>query len=333
MHNGKLGNTLRTLSEKRLIERRRSNGILVPMIEALARDGISLSPETEEDADWVRSLILKSIVREKGRESRNVISPSALSSCLRLVHLRQQWQRLGLQPLKKVRTEAIGYFAKGNFTHLQWQFVLWKLAQYNSDFKILEVDDEDPKGFEVYVNSKKGDHGGTVDTICSIFDEPFIVDIKGWNIRWFQDAVHGNPPGSARIQLSDYLFLGNSSGILGNDRKFRRGVLLVESKGGPTAQQPLALTEVIVPLKENKIELKARLGLLRTYEKEDEIPPPECQSTGSIDFQGCPFSGFCREEVKEIQERRRKAESSDPLKVARPSARGVNRARRVRPKR
>ncbi len=315
-----------------MLEKRRASGILVPMIEAMARDGISLSPETEEEAEWVKSLILKSIRREESRLNRNVISPSALSSCLRLVHLKRNYLKLGIKPLRKIRTEAIGYFAKGDFTHLQWQFVLWKLASYNPNFKILEVDEEEPRGFEVYVQTKRGDHGGTIDVVAEISEEPIIVDIKGWNLRWFQDAIRGRIPDSAKIQVADYLFLSNASRLLGDDRKFRRGIILAESKGGPSADHPLALGELGVRLDEVKPEIKARLGLLRKYEADEEIPPPECQSTGTIQFQGCPFSAYCRKEIKEIEARRKLAEGNHSLKVARPATGGFNRARRVRSK-
>jgi hypothetical protein len=45
-------------------------------------------------------------------------------------------------------------------------------------------------------------------------------------------------------------------------------------------------------------EVRRRLTKLREHGERDSIPKAECQSTGSIQFLGCPFRKFCREEVK-----------------------------------
>ena len=191
--------------------------------------------------------------------------------------------------------------------HLKWQYALYKMAQ---EFPEIELEPDPIDSFEVRVVSKRGDHGGTADVVLAILGKHTVVDFKGLNVRSFSKIARGSVPDNYRIQLTDYMILLNSE----KPRRFGKvedALLIAENKGGPDTHHPAALCETRISLKENRAEVRGRLEVLRKYEAEEEIPPPECVSTKSFQFKGCPFQGFCKEEVKEIERRRIKAERSD----------------------
>ena len=324
----------RTLSEKRIIQKRRAQGILVPLLEEMFRKPVGI--DTPEDAAWMHRLMEKAIEREKVRKiEEGVFSPSSLASCIRKVYLTKNWKKLGFERIEVPRIEPNGYFFKGDMVHLQWQFALYKLSQRCEEFELLP-DGDGHHLVEVRVMSKRGDHGGTIDAIGAIRGEPYIIDPKGVNLRTFQKAVRGDVEDSYRIQIADYMVLVNAGAIIisGTPMKLKKRVenalLLYESKAGPDPFHPLALAEVLVPLKKNMPEVRLRLEVLRGHEARQEIPKPECESTRTLQFQGCPFAEFCRKEVKEIEKRKRVAEgrNSNGLRVARSSRKRSNRSGR-----
>jgi hypothetical protein len=325
---------MRTLSEKRIVQKRRAQGILVPLLEELFREPVKI--ETEEDAAWMHRLMEKSIEREEIRRTQDgVFSPSSLAACIRKVYLTKNWKQLGFERIEVPRIEANGYFTKGDFVHLQWQFALYKLGQRSEEFELIP-DGHGHHLVEVRVMSKRGDHGGTIDAIGAIRGEPVIIDPKGVHLRTFQQAVRGNVEENYRIQVVDYGILANAGYLFVNGNPFRlkkrieRTILLYESKAGPDPYHPLALTEVVIPLKPNIPEVRLRLGVLREHEAKKEIPKPECETTTTLQFQGCPFSEFCRKEVKAIERKNRKAKSGDSkgLRIAKPDSKRSNRSRR-----
>jgi hypothetical protein len=262
-----------------------------------------------------------------------VFSPSSLAKCLRKVYLSKKHQDLGLERVGTYDLNAQSYFHTGDWIHLKWQFALYKLNQlYPKDFILLDL--------EFPIMSKHGDHGGTVDALALIHGEPFIIDVKGLNIRGFQKVDAGEPADDYRIQVADYIMLLNAQRgwpidptwkkILKMDTfpKVTRGIILAESKGGPTTAHPAGLTEFIVDAEQNMPEVRFRLARLREHEQADTIPEIECTSTRTIQFQGCPFAGYCKKEVSRVERANLASKDTSEFRVAAPT--GRNRARRTR---
>jgi hypothetical protein len=283
---------------------------------------------------------MKGIERERLRQEgydRNemVFSPSSLAKCLRKVYLSKKHQDLGLHRVELPSINAHSYFFEGDWKHLKWQFALYKLNKmFPVDFILLDV--------EMSVMSKRGDHGGTIDALALVYGEPMVIDVKGLNIRGFQKVDSGEIQGDYRIQVADYMMLLNAQRgwpideywkeILEMDAfpKIKRGIILAESKGGPTPAHPAGLTEYIVNLDENLPEVRARLEALRQHEQSDTVPSIECTSTRTVQFQGCPFAGYCKKEVAAVERAAIKNTDTSEFKVAAPK-RG-NRSRRARSK-
>jgi len=297
--------------EKRIRHERRRKGLLVPLLEDLFAHPVEI--ENEQDVTFVTGLLNKMMARQRTRQEAPLFSPSQLSECLRYVYLLKNHKDLGISKLSQTRIEPNFYFFNGNWLHLKWQYALHKLDQALPDeiFKLI--------GVEVPIVSKRRDHGGTVDAICLIDEAPVIVDFKGLNVRTFTDITHGTVPESYLIQIPDYAMLHNSQRQNGN--RISKGLLVAENKGGPDPKHPIALHEVVIPIELHLPDVRSRLKKLRRHDEDGTIPPPECVSTNSLQFQACPFRKFCREEVREIQRERAKAASLDAekLKVASPS--------------
>jgi PD-(D/E)XK nuclease superfamily len=303
-----------TTTERNVRHRRKRNGILVPLLEDLFREPLRI--ENDEDFHFIQNLIHKGQERERRRKSRAVFSPSALASCLRQVYLTRHHRALEIKPLRSTRMEPNFYFLTGEWLHIKWQFACWKLQQKINDPRIFRLID-----CEYPIMSKRGDHGGTVDVLAAVNGEPMIVDFKGLNVNSFTSIVRGNASGY-EIQLADYIMLYNSHpDHRSRGERIERALLVVENKGGPTSGHPIALHERVVDLKDYKGLVQHRLGVLRDHEAKEEIPEPECNSTSSYQFQGCPFRGYCRKEVEAIQrkQKRKLQRSKSDYKVARPT--------------
>jgi hypothetical protein len=311
-----------TRTEKNIGHRRKRNGILVPLLEDLLRYPVRI--ETDRDAAFIQQLLRKGQQREQRRSETPVFSPSSMSACLRQVYLTRHHHELEIPKLKSTRIEPNFYYLTGEWLHLKWQYACWKLQERINDPKIFRL-----IACEYPILSKRGDHGGTVDVFCLIYDEPLIVDFKGLNVRDFGRVVREEASGY-EIQLTDYMMLFNSQPQNHyNGNRIERSLLLVENKGGPDNRHPIALHETVIELADYKKLVQHRLGVLREYEAKEEIPPPECTSVSTFQFQGCPFRKYCKAEVKKIQDRNKRAKGSEgAYKVARPEARKAGRKRR-----
>lgn len=303
----------------KLIKHKQSRkGILVPLLEDLFQKPVEI--ESEQDVEWITALLRTMVERQQRRTSAPVFSPSQLSECLRYVYLLKHHKALEITRAGNVRVEPNFYFFNGNFLHIKWQFALYKLDQKLPDevFKLI--------GVEVPIISKRGDHGGTVDALVLIYGVLYIVDFKGLNVRAFGEITRGTIPPSYAVQLADYGMLFNSQKK--NNGKISHGLLVSENKGGPTPKSLIALQETSIEIATHLPEVRERLEVLRKHGEENSIPPPECISTTTLQFQACPFRKFCREEVKEIA-RQRNADSgyAAELKVARPQRRRTRSAR------
>jgi hypothetical protein len=297
--------------EKRIRHQKQRKGMLVPLLEDLFQKPVEV--ENQQDINFITMILQNQVMRSQMREDNPLFSPSQLSECLRYVYLLKNRKELGLVRVHGTRIEPNFYFFNGNFLHLKWQFALHKLDKHLPDeiFKLY--------GVEVPIVSKRKDHGGTVDALCSVYNEPVIVDFKGLNVRTFTNITFGNVPESYLLQLPDYAMLYNSqrNGV----EPVSKGLLIAENKGGPSAKYPVALYEHEIPIELYLPNVRSRLKKLRKHDEDKTIPPPECVSTQTIQFQACSFRAFCRKEVKAIQHERTKAESRDTakLKVATPA--------------
>ena len=326
-----------TNTEKRIASRRKvkQEGILVPLINDLLKDQVGV--DFPSDVEFLAALSMKQVHREQQRKEawengETVISPSGLASCLRRSYLSKNHMHHELDRVKLEAIEPHYYFLTGDFIHLKWQYVFYRLnLKHPRDIALLDC--------EMPVMSKHKDHGGTIDTLMFIGAEPFIVDIKGLNVRNFNAVARGEPPHSYRVQVTDYMMLFNSMltrGIWKPDEQtmkylehhglsefpqVKRGILLAENKGGPDTAHPAALAEHIIELKPNLPEVRARMEALRGYDAKKEIPPAECESTRLLEFTGCPFAGFCYPEVREREARRLAASESKEFRLAKRSRR------------
>lgn len=310
-----------TALEKSLKHKRHRTGILVPMIEDRLKWPVRI--ETSKDKKFLNDLFEKNRQRELDRDSERMYSPSALAECLRRVYLNKNFEALDIPRVYPPRIEPNFYFLTGEFLHLKWQYVIYKMWQEGWEEIQLKPDPID--SFEVRVISKRGDHGGTADVILKILDDDMVIDFKGLNVRTFSKIAQGSVPDNYRIQITDYMILVNSEKPRRYDVK--NALLIAENKGGPTPGYPAALCETRISLKENRAEVRGRLEVLRKYESEEEIPPPECASTKGVQFTGCPFQGFCKKEVKQIENRRVESSNSNGYKVRVSKKRRADRTR------
>lgn len=330
-----------TRLEREILQDRREKAkgqILVPMLHRLLEGKIEI--ETDDDVAFINDLNRKGIERERLREegyknNQMVFSPSSLAKCLRRVYLSKRHQDMGLERIDLPNIGAHSYFFTGDWIHLKWQFALYKLNKLmGDDFILLDV--------EMSVMSKHGDHGGTIDALALIYGEPFVIDVKGLNVRGFQKVAYGDVQEDYRIQTADYIMLLNAQrgwpideswkDVLKMDTfpKIKRGIILAESKGGPDAKHPAGLTEWIVNADENIPEVRLRLAELRKHEQANTVPHPECVSTRTVQFTGCPFADYCKKEIRAVERASAASKDATEFRVAAPT-RG-NRSRRTRSK-
>lgn len=316
-----------TLTETQILNMRKAKGVIVPKLLEMFEKPVDIN--RAEDVDFIGKLAMTGVWRESGREYKPMFSPSALGSCMRKVYLQKHWKELGFERVEMPNPEAHGVFALGDWIHLRIQFYLYRLSLHNPNFELLAC--------EVPVESKKGDHGGTLDVVCISDGVPYIVDIKGLNFRGVAKIIKGEVSPNYLIQVPDYIMLYNTSRqphvmeLRERTGPIATGILLVESKAGPDRENPLALHEVHLDYSENLPRVQSRLEALRAYEKIKQIPDAECDSTRSYQFTGCAFAEHCRKEVRERQRlaREREAESKNPagFRVRVPQRRRANRTR------
>jgi hypothetical protein len=298
--------------EKQLSHRLKRKGTVVPLLEDLMTRALRI--ETNGDVEFIRMMVNRQMRREEMRSLKGHYSPSALASCLRQVYFSRHWREHEIKRKITTRVEPNFYFLTGEWLHLKWQYALRKLDQALPDEEFFLW------GVELPVESKHKDHGGTLDALVAVKGEYTILDFKGVNVRTFSDALVGNFPHRWGVQLADYIMLANADKTLKIPR-IEKGILIFENKGGPTPGNPIALHEIEIQLKDYLPEIQFRLKELRAHEKGHTVPDPECASTKSIQFQDCPFRGYCKPEVKVIEGRNateRKVEISTRRRTDRP---------------
>jgi hypothetical protein len=305
--------------EKSILARRRAKStgaVLVPLLEQLYEDEVF--PTSESDYRF-----LDMLVRARGLpRTANVISPSMLGSCLRKVF----FAATGVEKYPAHTARTYGYFAKGNFTHLQWQFALWKaheagllqLATVAAELPELDFyGDGSRPAVELRVINERGDFGGTLDALVEI-DKPYVVDFKGIRLDDYMRTVRDGASEEYQHQIVGYALAVNSHHTL--PHVVKDCLLVAECKAGPiNGGSPLALHETHVRVDTYKDVVRARLTLVREHIGRNEIPAPACVSVRQADYQECPYSRFCTAEVRAAQrERERQARGArKPFQIAR----------------
>lgn len=304
--------------------------MLVPLLEELLELDTSTGPSTPDDFRFMDMLIkARALPRRKG-----VFSPSMLGSCVRQAYFAKR----DVDKHSAANPQTHGYFLKGNFVHLQWQFALWRahiaglielvpvpikheldiLDQFvingelskrerNAWAQALNFNDDMTRP-AVEVRVVTGDFGGTIDALVRFVlakKQPIcVVDFKGINVIDFQRTVKRGAEPKYRVQIVGY---GNNVNLSDLPYQVDNCLLVCENKAGPTnssSSSPLALHETKVGVEEHMPEVRRRLKTLRFYDHKNEVPPPECVSTTHMQFQECPFNRFCLEEVKQVQRER-----------------------------
>lgn len=279
----------RTATEKRILQRRAARGVLVPILEEVLENQL----DVEDEADYEFMLNLMK-ARARGRE-KGVFSPSMLSSCVRQAFFAKT--QVEKRPVKSPRTN--GFFLDGDFRHYKWQFACWKAHRAG----LLKL-----HGCEIRVFHPNGDFAGTIDAIVEIDGVFYVVDFKGMNVNSFQQHEKWGTRDGYVVQIVGYAMIVNMCCAFESFMGEVLGVEIVtcllvgESKGGPGhSGSPIALHEDALIVKHHRSKVKSRMHLLRRYDDKKEIPPPDCTSTRTLQFQECPFAYICREEIKAIQ--------------------------------
>lgn len=296
----------RTATERRILERRRASGVVVPILEEVLEN--QLDVEDDEDMEFMLQLMkARARAREKG-----IFSPSMLSSCVRQAYFAKTGQEK--RSAKSPRSNA--FFLDGNFRHYKWQFALWKAHRAG----LLEL-----LGCEIRVFHPNGDFAGTIDAIVRIDGKLYVIDFKGMNVKSFQDHERWGTREGYVIQIVGYgmivnlacafeSFMGSFLGV-----EIEACLLIGENKAGPVQNgSPLALHEDALSVRKHRSKVKRRMHLLRGYVEREETPGPECTSTRNLSFQECPFSWFCLDEVKAIQREKESTRKAE-LRVRQPS--------------
>lgn len=320
-----------TRVEESLRHKRSRSGLIVPLVEDWHRE----FPNEHWDADdvaFLEDLMTRVSKREGQRGLVKVYSPSALGSCLRQAFLLRHYEELGIPKKFAKKIDTHFYFNNGTWLHLKLQVRFHQLEKQGK-LKVYAT--------ELYVESKHGDHGGTIDTVLGLDggngDEVIAaVDIKGLNQRDFFRVANKDTPHHYQIQLSDYVILCNSRRKIDGMRlpRITHAIILAENKAGPVRGYPAALAEHIIHLPSTKEIVRLRLEELRRHEEENTIPQIECESTSGFQFKGCPFRLHCKAEVTTYEKRKKqrrgsKGVNTDEPKVAIPPKRRLNSPRRA----
>lgn len=278
---------------KQLKRSTKSKAILVPLIEDFCSNPVNI--DDQKDIAFLNELMqARARKRKKG-----IYSPSMLASCVRQVYFIKTGKKQ--KPAKRIENSS--YFLNGDFMHFKWQFVMWKMHRAG----IIEL-----IGSEIYVENDKTDYGGTIDSIVYIPKKDFLctVDWKSMNGNSFMNSIDKGPGMRYALQSVGYGDLANNvSKQLELPKKIETVLIIGENKNGPVVNRqspsPMGLHEWRFELEQYRPLIAERLKRLRAHERRKEVPEPECVSTHRFMFKGCPFSYFCLDEVKQIEQQRK----------------------------
>jgi len=272
-----------------------SGQLIVPKIEKFLQNPVAME-------DKLDRAFMSQLFQARYRERMpGVFSPSMLASCTRQVF----FYKTGKDGKKQKRIDSNGIFLDGDFRHFKWQFVLWKM--HRAGIIQLLCPEHKPIGTEIFVLNESGNYGGTLDQIYWLPEEKMVVinDYKGMNGNNFASYTAKGISLRYTSQAVGYAILGNSvlSTIL--PKKIEKVIILGENKNGAVfnrkIKSPLGLYEWVLDVEQYHYAIAKRLKSLRSYEKRNEVPPPECISVTRMMFRDCPYNKHCRGEVEKIQ--------------------------------
>lgn len=246
------------------IKRHRSGEILTPLIDqflrdASVKDGVQFSPET--------MAILTQLLLRPHRDRTGSFSASGLAGCMRAQILSYNGEVSELVPSE--RREAI--FFNGHWLHLKWQGILLELGvvRHVAQLPSLELPVSLPG-----LNLK-----GTLDAICLLEGDEWIVDVKGVGMHYWQMMKYQGVPRAYLWQQQAYMA---ATGI-------PRAMLLVENKGTGEYLE----IHLPAPNTETHIQMQARLKALNWWLKEERLPPPLFDFPKNPECGDCPFRIIC----------------------------------------
>jgi hypothetical protein len=134
-----------THTESLIRHQKRRKGLLVPLLEDLFQYPVEI--DGPDDIAFITDVLERQLARSLDRVNAPKFSPSQLASCLRYVYLNKNHKSHEISKLSSVRLEPNFYFFNGNWIHLKWQFVLYKLDKMIGDptiFKLYGVEAVQP---------------------------------------------------------------------------------------------------------------------------------------------------------------------------------------------
>jgi hypothetical protein len=246
------------------IKRHRKGELLTPLIDEFYRKssvsgGVQFTPRTME--------ILTDNFLTPDRDRRGSFSASGLAACMRAQVLNYNHQDQFAIPNE--RREAI--FFNGHWLHLKWGGILLEMGvlKYENGVPCLEVG----------VSIPEWRVEGTLDAICELEGEDWLVDVKGVGMHYWQMMKGGDIPRAYLWQQQAYM---KAKGI-------NLAMLLVENKAtGEYIEIHLPPPDSMVAL-----QMEARVKALNWHIEQRKLPPVLDDYPRNRDCQDCPFQLDC----------------------------------------
>lgn len=250
---------------KSRIKRYRHGEILTPLLDEFFRkasvtDGIRFYPST--------MAVLVRIFLAPQRDRTGSFSASGLNGCMRAQVLNYLGEPSFNVPSE--RREAI--FFNGHWLHLKWDGILLELG-------VVRHRAEHKPDLELPVSIPEWNLRGTLDAICVLDGEDWIIDVKGVGPRYWTLLTTGDIPLAYLWQQQAYM---RATGI-------PRAMLLVENKATGEYR------EVHMPPPDSMVarQMEGRVKGLNAYLDRKELPPQLPNFPHDDQCRECPFIEMC----------------------------------------
>lgn len=252
------------------IKRHRKGEILTPLIDEFYRtasvnDGVQFSATTMG--------ILNRLFLTPERDRRGSFSASSLAGCMRAQILNYN----GQEPFEIPNEKREAIFFNGHWLHLKWAGILIEM-------NVLKWGTSDLDGswmpmLEVPVIIPEWKVQGTLDAICVLDGEEWLVDVKGVGMHYWTMMKGGDIPRAYLWQQQAYM----------RARGLERAMLLVENKA--TAEY----IEIHLPPPDSMTarQMEARVRSLNWHLDHRILPQPLENYPRNKDCQECPFQIDC----------------------------------------
>lgn len=217
--------------------------------------------------DWgaLKKLIVHSIIRDP-----EVFSPSGATHCRREQVLNKIPE---FKTIQKYSAQQLFIFDDGNWRHLRWQMLFYKMGIVES--------------MELFKRRGKLDWGGTTDiiTLAKIKIKGkfhrVVIDIKGANAsRWNHIRDSGRADWGHWVQVQIYMLLHN----------IRYAIIWYENKNTNVIHEIIIKSD-----KKFQHKILSRSMYMRRYVKAEAFPPEECDVGNTKDrkFNNCRQKRNC----------------------------------------